>query len=94
MLEITGLPQIGKSAIISKALSQSGKSATKMLELSETSSADFIVFEILKLGGVTHSLPYPDFCAACEEPTGNQSVTKTRRLVYRELYPKVGDAMN
>ena len=58
LLEITGLPQIGKTEILLRSLEQSGKRATKLVELSETSSADFILLEILRLAGVAPSPPY------------------------------------
>lgn len=48
VLELSGLEQIGKSAVLAKALAQSGADEPLVIELSDTSSADFIVGSILQ----------------------------------------------
>ena len=58
VLEVAGLPQIGKSEVLEKALQQSGLSATKVIELSSTSSAHFVLLEVLRLAGITLQPPY------------------------------------
>ena len=50
ILEITGLTQIGKSEIVNRSITQYGARSVKIIELSATCSADFILGELLRLG--------------------------------------------
>lgn len=58
VLELTGLPQIGKTAAITKALAQSGVASTQTIELTATSTTDYIDFELLKRAGGAPEPPY------------------------------------
>ncbi|MDE0523949.1 MAG: hypothetical protein OXH79_18540 [Boseongicola sp.] len=59
VLEVTGLPQVGKSEVIKRALGQSGLHRIESINLSATSSAYFLLLEILKLAGERLEAPYP-----------------------------------
>lgn len=56
VLDVNGLPQIGKSSVLDKALTQSGIAAVFRILLTATSSADYILYTILKRGS---GLPVP-----------------------------------
>src|SRR5262249_3459177 len=58
VLELTGLPQIGKSSVLDKALIQSGVSQILRVPLTATSSADYILYTILRSGS---GLPLPPY---------------------------------
>lgn len=60
ILEVTGLPQIGKSSALDKALVQSGVSSIHRLRLTSTSTHDYILFSLLKLGPAPPPPPYED----------------------------------
>lgn len=58
VLELTGLPQMGKTVVINKALTQLGKVSSRTIELTDTSTADYIIYQILK---TTKSGPEPPY---------------------------------
>lgn len=60
LVEISGLEQIGKSAIIQKALAQSGISSIIHVQLTETSSIEYLLYSITKQGGGDIKPPYDD----------------------------------
>jgi tetratricopeptide (TPR) repeat protein len=60
ILEVSGLPQIGKSSVLEKGLTQAGVSRIFRMALSATSSPDYVVYSILKLGSGLPNPPYTD----------------------------------
>ncbi len=68
LLEVTGLPEIGKSSTVEKALAQSGIRSTLVVALHESSSADFMVASLAEHIGSTLRPPYSDVVAAATSP--------------------------
>jgi hypothetical protein len=68
VLEVSGLPQVGKTAAIKKALLQAGVSSTRTITLNETSTADYMLFDLMKLTGTAPVPPYGDPVAVARGP--------------------------
>src|SRR3989442_1514081 len=68
VLEVSGLPQIGKSAVLDKALAQAGISEVFRLSLSSTSSPDYVVYWLLKGGSGLPRPPYSDHVEVVRSP--------------------------
>ena len=60
VMEVTGLPQIGKTLAIEKALSQHGNVKSLFIPLTNTSSTDYILYALLKSVTLPQSPPYED----------------------------------
>lgn len=60
ILEVSGLPQIGKSSALEKGLTQAGVSKVVRMALSATSSPDYVLYSVLKLGSGLPAPPYTD----------------------------------
>ncbi len=60
LLEVSGLPQIGKSASLDKALSQAGVQRIVRIPLNDSSSPDYIVYSLMSSGGGGPKPPYAD----------------------------------
>lgn len=83
VLETSGLPQIGKSSIIQKALAQSGITSIIHVRLTNTSSVDYILYSIIKQGGGELSPPYDDpLTVATSSPV--VKALQTARILYIE----------
>ena len=60
VMEVTGLPQIGKTLAIEKALSQHGNAKSLFIPLTNTSSTDYILYALLKSITSPQRPPYED----------------------------------
>lgn len=60
VLELTGLRQIGKNKVADKAIAQLGDLEFHSVELTSTSSADYLVYSVLQLTGSAAKPPYAD----------------------------------
>jgi hypothetical protein len=58
VLEVSGLEEIGKSATINKAITQSGVTSVLRIPIQPTSSLDYLIFSILKKGSGLPEPPY------------------------------------
>lgn len=78
VLEISGLPQIGKSSVIDKAIIQSGVAAVLRIIATSTSSADYLVYSILRTGTGLPEPPYADPLAVVESTAFRSALGRSR----------------
>ena len=80
LMEITGLPQIGKSAAISKALRRTALTRIKRIPLLNTSSAEYVLSEI----GTYEREPYPLVTEQLQPDTELHKTIKRWDLIWFE----------
>ena len=90
VLEMSGLPGIGKSCILEKALSQSGVGGVHRMRLTDTSSADYIVSELLRRRVRSPEPPYEDVKAVLNGRAFGRALDGLRVLVFERAHLLVG----
>lgn len=86
VLEVTGLRGIGKSSTLKKAISQSGITAVLNIEISETSSADYLLYSILQRGGGQPKPPYDNPMDVARGPSIRAAFKTVRVLVLEHAH--------
>jgi len=86
VLEVTGLSQIGKSSVVEKALSQSGISAVSRVPLTNTSSAEYIVYALLRRGSGLPAPPYADPVEVARSASFSNALRRQRVIVFERAH--------
>lgn len=86
LLEILGLQQIGKSAVLAKALAESGISRVLRIPLTETSSAEYIVQAIRPADSPAARTEPADPIAMLREPAASAVLKNTQVLVLERAH--------
>ena len=89
-MQITGLPQIGKSLAVGKALRESGLTSIHRIRATETSTAEFFVFSLLKRGAGQPAPPYDDPVAVVRGDTFRDVVRSLRVIVIEKAHNLLG----
>lgn len=86
VLEVSGLPQIGKSSAVDKGLAQAGVERVFRLALSSTSSPDYVVYSILKLGSGLPMPPYGDAVEIVRGPGCANALRAVQAIVFERAH--------
>ena len=86
VLEVTGLSQIGKSSVLTKALGQSGITSVCRVPLTSTSSADYIVYTLLKQGSGLPRPPYPEPSAVASSASMSGAIRQQRVIIFERAH--------
>ena len=86
VLEVTGLPQIGKSSVLDKALGQSGITSVCRVSLTSTSSADYIVYTLLKRGYGLPLPPYSEPIAVVSSASMLGAIRRQRVIIFERAH--------
>ncbi len=91
VLEVSGLSQIGKSCVVKKALAQSGVGGVHRLRLTDTSSADYIIYELLRRRVGKPEPPYEDVREVVGGSAFERALQGLRVLVVEGAHHLVAD---
>jgi predicted Zn-dependent protease len=93
VLEVTGLPQIGKSCTLDKAIAQSGVSPVFRLSLTSTSSVDYLLFALLKRGPGRPVPPYESPVDVATSPSVESAIRSARVIIFERAHLLVDAGM-
>ncbi len=82
VLEVTGLEQVGKSSVIDKALAQSGIRGVLHVSLSATSSADYLLFALIKTCSEQPAPPYPKPVDVAHGDAIRQAISRLKVVIF------------
>lgn len=77
LLEVSGLPQIGKSSALERALTLSAVQKILRIPLTSSSSPDYILYSIIRLGGGEPAPPYANLATIAS----SEAVARAVRLL-------------
>ena len=86
VLEVTGLRQIGKSAVLNKAIMQSGIGPVFRVALTSTSSADYIVSTILKQSSGLPKPPYSEPTTVVRGASMSSAVRSQQVIIFERAH--------
>ena len=86
VLEVTGLPQIGKSSLLNKALRQSGITSVCRVPLTGTSSAEYLVYTLLKRGSGQPEPPYSEPSAVVSSTSMLDAIRRQRVIIFERAH--------
>jgi hypothetical protein len=86
VLEVTGLPQIGKSSVLSKALTQSGITSVLRIPLTSTSSPDYILYTLIQQGSGLPLPPYADAVSVARSASILTALRTQRVIIFEKAH--------
>lgn len=86
VLEVTGLPQIGKTALIRKAIAQSGLAGVVSIPTTGSSTPDYLVYSLIKRAGGSVEPPYADPVAVLDSIPMHSVVDERPLLIIEDAH--------
>ena len=86
LLEINGLQEIGKSSILTKAISQSGYTKICEINVSDSSSIDYLLYSIFKYAGIEFTPPYLDYSKVFDGEEFKNALSTIELIVFHNAH--------
>ncbi len=86
VIEVAGLTQIGKTAVIEKALAESGIQSFLRVPLNATSSPDYVLYSILLRSNGKPAPPYSDPANTALDPAVSSALAGLQLLIFEDSH--------